>query len=293
MGIEAATRASLILLLAGGCMTTPLSIAPMRIVFSSARENNTDLYMVNMDGSGLRRLTTDPAADEFGRCSPDGRFIVFRRGGGETGDLYRMDLATGQELRLTDDPTRDSSPTWSPDGRFIYFAKRKDGFDRIARMRADGGDLRYLTHGEWHDVVPSVSPSGRFLAFHTYRYGEGSDIEVMDLRSGESRRVTHVATGYDYEPSFVTNDDIIFSSNRDGQPYRLYSVSLKSGETRMLADVGADAWGARYSATTREVVFGVISGPVSRILRTPPNGGEATVFMDDGYPNRAPDWCRA
>lgn len=262
------------------------------ILFSSTRDGNTDLYLMRADGSEERRLTTDPAADELGRCSPDGRFVVFRRGGGQSGDLYRLDLKSGEELRLTNDAERDSAAAWSADSSTIYYTKRHESFDRIARMRSDGSEQAFVTEGAWHDVVPSVSPDGRYLVFHTYRYGKGSDLEVLDLESGKSRRVTALADGsYDYEPFFATADTIVFSSNRDGGHYRLYALSLATGEVRQLADTGADIWGGRYSARTDDVLFYTGTSNSWRLLRVPLAGGTPTAIIVAGQSNYFPDWC--
>jgi Tol biopolymer transport system component len=262
------------------------------ILFSSTRDGNTDLYLMKADGTGERRLTTDAAADEIGRCSPDGRFVVFRRGGGQSGDLYRLDLQSGEELRLTNDPSRDSAAAWSADGATIYFTKRHENFDRIARMRADGSDPGFVTQGAWHDVVPSVSPDGRQLVFHTYRYGKGSDLEVMDLASGTSRRVTALDDGsYDYEPFFADADTILYSSNREGGHYRLYAMSLATGQSRKLADTGADIWGGRYSARTGDVLFYTGTPAAWRMLRVPLAGGAPTAIAVGGQSNYFPDWC--
>ena len=281
-------------LCAAGCTTPGVNrAATPNILFSAARDGNTDLYLMAADGTGVRRLTSDPAVDDIGRCSPDGRYVVFRRGGGQSGELFRLDLKTGEELRLTNDAQRDSAPAWSPDGATIYFTKRQGQYDRIVRMAADGGAPMNMTDGAWHDVVPSASPDGRSLVFHTYRYGEGSDLEVLDLASGNSRRITSIADGsFDYEPFFADNDTIIFSSNRDGGHYRLYALSLASGAARLLADTGADAWGGRYSPATGEVLFYTGSDGSWRLLRVGLTGGTPAGLLDDDNSNAFPDWCR-
>ncbi|HEX6218309.1 MAG TPA: hypothetical protein VFZ35_03445 [Sphingomicrobium sp.] len=277
--------------LAAPTASAPLADQPA-ILFSSTRDGNTDLYLMKADGSGERRLTTDPSADELGRCSPDGRFVVFRRGGGQSGDLFRLDLQSGEELRLTNDPARESAPAWSPDSATIYFTKRHANFDRIARMKADGSEPGFLTEGAWHDVVPSVSPDGTQLVFHTYRYGKGSDLEIMDLASGMSRRVTALDDGsYDYEPFFADADTILYSSNREGGHYRLYALSLATGQSRKLADTGADIWGGRYSARTGDILFYTGTAAAWRMLRLPLTGGTPAEIILPGQSNYFPDWC--
>lgn len=282
------------LLTVGQVSSPPLEAAKTQsILFTSTRNGNTDLYLMTADGGSERRLTTNPAVDDQGRCSPDGRFVVFRRGG-QAGDLFRLDLVTGEERRLTQGEGRKTSAAWSPDGAMIYFARRQGSFDKIARMRSDGSNPALVTRGDWHDVVPSTSPDGRSLVFHTYRYGKGSDLEVLDLASGVSRRVTALADGsFDYEPFFATDDTILFSSNRGGGHYRLHVLSLTSGKTRQLADTGSDSWGARYSARTRNVVFYTGSSTAWRMMRIPLTGGAALPVTAEGESNAFPDWCPA
>jgi Tol biopolymer transport system component len=64
--------------------TSPaLSPDGQQVAFMSRREGNWEVYIINVDGSGLRRLTDDPADDGLPTWSPDGRAIAFvsNRGG--------------------------------------------------------------------------------------------------------------------------------------------------------------------------------------------------------------------
>ena len=61
-----------------------------RVVFTSTRDGDLDLYVVNPDATGLRRLTDVPGYDGFPMFSPDGRWLVFasNRAGGHQTNLY-------------------------------------------------------------------------------------------------------------------------------------------------------------------------------------------------------------
>jgi TolB protein len=83
-----------------------------KIVFERGR----DLYVMNTDGSGLRRLTRDTAYDERPVWSPDGRKIAFDRNNGNEPDVYVINVDGRGERNLTRDDT-SLGPTWSPDGR--------------------------------------------------------------------------------------------------------------------------------------------------------------------------------
>jgi Tol biopolymer transport system component len=226
------------------------------------------------------------------RCSPDGRSLLFRRGGAERGELVHLDLETLQERRLTNDTVRDSNPQWSRDGRTIFATKRIAGFDRIISLDLEGVQLRVLSpERDWHDVMPAVSPDGRSLVFHTYRYGKEADLELLELDAMTSRRLTD-SPGHDYEASFVGSDAVVFSSNRDGGHYRIYRVSLSGpASVRLLADTGRDAWGPRYSAASGEVLFYTGRPGAWRLMLVGADGGPARPFLEDGTSKSTADWC--
>jgi Tol biopolymer transport system component len=263
-----------------------------RVVFSSERDGNIDLFIAARDGSGLRRLTTDAAADELPRCSPDGRELLFRRGGSARGELMHLDLDSLAERQLTRDEVRDSNPQWSLDARAIFATRRIDGFDRIVRLDRDGRDLRVLSPDrDWHDVMPALSPDGRSLVFHTYRYGKEADLQLLEVVGSTSRRITDAA-GNDYEASFAGDDAVVFSSNRGGGHYRIYTQPLEAGSAaRLLADTGADAWGPRYSEASREVLFYTGQPGAWRMMTVSIAGGPARPLLDDSSSRSTADWC--
>jgi hypothetical protein len=82
------------------------------IVFTSERGESADLYRTHPDGSGLERLTDDPAA-----FSPDGKQIVCvsTRASGRA-NLWILDIVTRKATPLTSGDGGDFRPSWSPDG---------------------------------------------------------------------------------------------------------------------------------------------------------------------------------
>src|SRR5262245_5988554 len=93
------------------------------IVFTSERDGSAELYRIRVDGSGLTRLTSDPAYDDQASLSPDDSRLVFvtTRAGG-TADLWTLDLRTLAARPLTSGAGGDFRPSWSPDGNWIAFS---------------------------------------------------------------------------------------------------------------------------------------------------------------------------
>src|SRR3989304_8943053 len=102
-----------------------LKVYEQRLIFSSNRDGNWEIYMMNADGSNPVNLTHHPADDRGPRWSPDGERIAFvsNRDGNE--EIYVMNI-DGNELKsLNHNPEADEQPFWSPEGRRLVFVSRQ------------------------------------------------------------------------------------------------------------------------------------------------------------------------
>ena len=101
-----------------------------RIVFSSRRDGDYEIYVMNADGTGETRLTKSPGLDVNARFSPDGGQIAFTSNRNGNYEIYVMNADGANVRRVTNHPERDDFPCWTPDGKHLYFVgERKGKFD--------------------------------------------------------------------------------------------------------------------------------------------------------------------
>jgi Tol biopolymer transport system component len=108
---------------------------------------NSEIYVMNADGSGSRRLTHNAGYDAEPAWSPDGQKIAFRSTQNGNREIYVMNADGSGKRNLTRNPGKDFRPSWSPDGRRIAFISDRDGRLEAHVMNADGSDQRSLTQG--------------------------------------------------------------------------------------------------------------------------------------------------
>ena len=141
-----------------------------QIVFTSERDGNSEIYVMDANGKSIKRLTHHPLSDTQAVWSPDGTRIAFvsNRNGGNI-QIFIMDSNGRNPTRLTDG-VWDRYPTWSPDGSKIAFAAFPEEFNpEIFVMDADGGNQTRLTNQIGLDDAPSWSPDGQRIAFVSRR----------------------------------------------------------------------------------------------------------------------------
>jgi TolB protein len=146
-----------------------------RIVFHATAEGASapDLYVINTDGSNLRRLTTHPDSDTTPTWSPSGTEIAFTSDRTGRPQIYIMSAdGTGPPRRLPIPDAEADRATWAPApfNEIAYSARNGPGYD-IKIHELATGQTRQLTFSEGSNESPAYSPSGRHLAFTSTRSG--------------------------------------------------------------------------------------------------------------------------
>jgi Tol biopolymer transport system component len=167
----------------------------------------TEIYVVNADGTGARRLTRDRLISIDPEFSPDGTKIVFGEArslnGGRT---FQNRIAvmnadgTGRRALTPFGGPNEINPEWMPDGQRIVFEFLRTTGPKsdLAIMNADGGGVRTLLATPAYETNPVPSPDGTRIAFTTdrdrpgrTRLGPGFEVYTMALDGTALVRVTN------------------------------------------------------------------------------------------------------
>ena len=146
----------------------------MQIVFQSKRDGNSEIYVMDIDGQNVKRLTNHEKTDRRAGWSTGGIAFETQRDG--NWEIYRMDPDGNNKVNLTNHEKSDNGAIWSPKGSKILFESKRDGKREVYVMDANGGELRNLsnnpdgndTHPRWNPVFELRSVEPRQKRFTTF-----------------------------------------------------------------------------------------------------------------------------
>jgi Tol biopolymer transport system component len=197
-----------------------------RLAFNTSRDGNSEIYLMNSDGSGLVNLTNHPAFDANPAWSPDGSKIAFTTERDGNLEIYVMNANGTGLVNLTRSPRSESMPSWSPDGSKIAFKRDVGGelFLEIAIMNADGSNPVNVSNNPDFVQRATWSPDGSRIAygsdrdFDTSGYTElAFEIYVTDADGTRPFNLTNTDNAEDDFPAWSPDgSSIAFHSNRSG-----------------------------------------------------------------------------
>lgn len=265
-----------------------------RIAFGSVQNNKSGINIIDVDGRGLRKLTTnDLTYDSEPAWSLDGSKIAFVRGFDPTKDgvanftscgfeIYVVGVEDGQEVNLTVG-RGGTDPAWSPDGTRIVFASNRherysanrdvENYD-IYSMTSEGSDVQQLTMTEEsNEAEPAWSPDGTHIAYAGNYLSEdlrcgfahtglgtdpamnGPDIYVMSSDGSGQSRVTE--TGNNLEPAWSPDGaSLAFVSSRDGHT-QIYVLCISDKTESVITSDAAHKTSPSWAPADGRLMYGM------------------------------------
>ena len=215
-----------------------------RIVFTSDRDGDFEIYSMLPDASDLKRLTNNSGYDDMPAWSPDGKKIAFVSDRHGSPEIYVMNADGSRARRLTEDNGPDNAlPAWSPDGSRIAWSSERDGNREIYVMDADGSNPTNLTGNPGYDSSPAWSPDGQRILFNSRRDGN-LEIYVMDADGSNQIRLTRNATSDGFPAWSPDGSKIAFSSSRTGRRAVYVMDADGTNPTQLTGDAFNDYWPA-------------------------------------------------
>ncbi len=145
-----------------------------------------DLFIMDADGSNVKRLTSEPGYDGGPFFNADGTKICWRRFNreGDRSEIYTMSVDGGGEKQLTTLGAMSWAPYFHPSGEYLIFATNLNGFANFELYLVDAAGAREPVRVTWtdgFDGLPAFSPDGKRLAWTSKRSGQkGSQIFLAD-----------------------------------------------------------------------------------------------------------------
>lgn len=252
----------------GGALPGPDRPLPNgRIAFITPEIDGRDeVYVINADGTGLKRLTNNPQAKNWVSLSRDRKKVVYVEAQADkpdSGEIWSIDIDSNffPQRRLTFNNMTETRPSYSPDGSRIAFSRAGE----VWTMRADGSDQRQVTSDPAEDSEPDWGPDGR-IVFKTGRFSDHDQLAIMNADGSSLTRLTRSA-GADQSPSFSPDGkNVTFQRYEGPGPYydfltsfynswNVYVVGANGTEARALTGDGLVNWRPVTAPDNRTVLY--------------------------------------
>ena len=270
-----------------------------KIVFTSNRTGDDEIYTMNPDGSGVIRLTTNVGNDFEPSWSPDGTRIAFVReppdniaGGSE---IYVMNADGSAQTRITNNSAWDENPAWSPDGEKIAFSSTRDfSPHRIYTMNLDGSNVIRLTNNTiFGNGAPAWSPDGIKIAFISKENDGNVEIYTMNSDGSSQLNLTNDPSTYDSRPTWSPDGTKIAFHRHPVRQYgdsRIHIMSSDGGEVIKLMPENVESPNNSPAWSPDGTSIAFVSNAEIYIMDI--NGNNAVNLTNNGRTvwDSSPDW---
>jgi TolB protein len=272
--------------------TSSDGMAATRIAYVEKAPGGSEIYVIDSDGFGIRRVTNDSSIALSPTWSPSGERIAYMSYRDDDPAIFELEVNPGLARKLVDLPGLDLTPAYSPDGTQLAFGSTVDGRTEIFTFdlskRCCPERTTYVRFA--NSLSPTFSPDGRRVAFNSDRLGQ-LHIFIQELGSNSAELLTpyiydrsvHNA-GPDWSPAgdritfhgWVARVPQIFTVAPDGRGLRQLTQDGRNEDPSWAPDGRHVVFASTRDGQKGLWILDVVSGRIRRLVR--------------GADSRLPDW---
>ena len=186
-----------------------------QLLYSSNREGNYRLYVLDLATEGVDTLTNDDADSFFPSGSNSGSFVVYEREEDGDSDIWLFGTTAQVSSPLLERKGSDGHPSFSPDDANVVFHSNSSGTFDIWTIPAAGGEPVLAVDWDSDEKNPVWSPDSDYIAFTSNRAGN-DDLWLYRLSDGSAVQLTSNSADEDFTAFHPSDPEILFSAFIDG-----------------------------------------------------------------------------
>lgn len=259
-----------------------------KIAFTSDRDGNKEIYVMNPDGSGQTNITNHPADDLTPSFRPDGSKIVFESVRDGNDEIYVMNADGSGQTNITNNANFDYEPAFSPDGGKIVFTSERSGNAEVHLMNADGSGVVNLSNHPNGDAEASFSPDGSKIVFVSTRDGGDGEIYVMNADGTNQTRLTTTGGG---SPAFSPDGSkITYTTGGSGISNAIVVMNADGTNRLQLTNNTANDEDSAFSPDGTKIVFASDRDGNFEIYTMNPDGTAPTRLTNNAANDSGAAW---
>lgn len=223
-------------------------IMSSRIYFVGGRR---DIYVSDLDGEGMKRLTSFDKLIVSPSISPDGKYLAYTSYREGRPSLYVSDLETNREVFADREDGMKIGAAWM-DKRTLAYSLTAGKFSTIYSINVETKERKVLLRKEGILTSPAFSPDVTKMVFVSDMYG-GPNIFVKDLTTGDIKRLSYFGN-YNTSPAYSPKGDLIAFVSKTEGALEICVMKPDGSDARVLTDGGVND-SPRFSPCGRYILY--------------------------------------
>lgn len=262
-----------------------------QISFTSREGRFKELFVMDMDGSNVRRVTSERSLALSSSWDPAGKSLVYTSYRNRVPDMFVVEVESKRVEQLTRGDAMEIGGKFSKDGSLILGSLSSGKDTDIALFTREGRIAQRLTSNNGAiDVSPDWSPDNSQIVFVSNRAG-GPQIYTMNRDGSAVKRISFASSNYCTSPSWSPKGDRIAFICRADRGHNIFTVDPDGSDPLQLTSYGNNE-DPDWSPDGRYVVFATTfgKGPVYHLALLRSDGSSMHQLTDGRTSDSQPSW---